>query len=355
MAKQIIRKVSRRIFLGAGAAVSAVAISELSGMKMASAQRQEINLYSSRHYNTDNRLYQNFEQQTGIKVNLVEGKGRELLERIKSEGSKSKADIFLTADAGNLWQAQQEGFFTPVSSSILTQNIPANLRDPQNHWFGFSKRLRVIMYNKSKVNPSELSTYEDLANPKWKKKIVMRSSSNIYNQSLVAWLISLLGEGKTEEWCRGLVANFTRKPQGNDRAQIEAVASGLADMTLANTYYLASYGKAKNPQKQAIFDKIGVFFPNQNGRGAHVNISGGGVIKTAPNLEGAIKFLNYLVSPNAQKFFAEGNNEYPVVEGIRLNPVLQSFGTFKSDDTSVAKYGPNLANAVKVMDRAGWK
>jgi iron(III) transport system substrate-binding protein len=349
------KKISRRIFLGTGAAVSAVALRELSSIKITSAQNKEINLYSSRHYNTDNKLYRDFEKQTGIKVNLVEGEGQELLERIKSEGRNSKADIFLTADAGNLWQAQKRGFFTPISSSILTQKIPANLRDPQNRWFGFSKRLRVIMYNKSKVNPRQLSTYEDLANPQWKNKIVMRSSSNIYNQSLVAWLIALLGQGKTEQWCRGLVANFARKPQGNDRAQIEAVASGLADLTIANTYYLASYGMSKKPQDKAIFNKIGIFFPNQNGRGAHVNISGGGVVKTAPNKEGAIKFLEYLVSPTAQKFFAEGNNEYPVVQGVSLSPVLQSFGTFKSDDTSVAKYGPNLANAVKIMDKAGWK
>lgn len=345
-------KISRRIFLSTGTAFTAVTISELNKNQTAFAQnKKEINLYSSRHYNTDNQLYRDFEKQTGIKVNLVEGDGKELLERIKSEGRNSKADVFLTADAGNLWEAQKNNIFTPISSSILTQKIPAYLRDPQNQWFGFSKRLRVIMYNKAKVNPSQLSTYEDLANPKWKNKIVMRSSSSIYNQSLVAWLIALNGEAKTQQWCKGLVANFARKPQGNDRAQIEAVASGLGDLTLANTYYLASYYNSK----KEIFNKVGVFFPNQQGKGAHANISGGGVIKTAPNKEGAIKFLEYLVSPTAQKFFAEGNNEYPVVEGVPLNSALQSFGSFKSDATNVAKYGPNLANAVKIMDIAGWK
>ncbi len=345
-------KISRRIFLSTATALTTVAISELNKNQEIFAQnKQQINLYSSRHYNTDNRLYQDFEKQTGIKVNLVEGKGKELLERIKSEGRNSKADIFLTADAGNLWEAQKNNIFTPISSSVLTQKIPAYLRDPNNEWFGFSKRLRVIMYNKAKVNPSQLSTYEDLANPKWKKKIAIRSSSNIYNQSLVAWLIAVNGEAKTEEWCKGVVANFVRKPQGNDRAQIEAVASGLAHLTLANTYYLASYYNSK-PE---IFNKVGVFFPNQQDKGSHVNISGGGVIKTAPNKEGAMKFLEYLVSPTAQKFFAEGNNEYPVVEGVSLSSALQSFGTFKSDVTSVANYGPNLANAVKIMDRAGWK
>jgi iron(III) transport system substrate-binding protein len=211
------------------------------------------------------------------------------------------------------------------------------------------------MYNKDKVNPSQLSTYEDLANPKWKGDIVIRSSSNIYNQSLVAWLIAIHGEKEVEKWCRGVVANFARSPQGNDRAQIEAVASGQAKLALANTYYLASYGQSNDPQKQAIFQKVGLFFPNQKGRGAHANISGGGVIKTSKNKESAIKFLEYLVSPSAQNFFAQGNNEYPVVEGIKLDPVLASFGSFKSDVTGVSKYGPNLAKAVKVMDRAGWK
>jgi iron(III) transport system substrate-binding protein len=349
-------KVSRRIFLGTGAAVTAVALAELAGVETSSAENnKQINLYSGRHYNTDKQLYTDFEKQTGIKVNLVEGDGQQLLERLKNEGRNSKADVFLTADAGNLWQAQQATIFTPVNSSILRQKIPSYFRDPLNNWFGFSKRVRVIMYNKSKINPSQLSTYEDLANPKWKGKIAIRSSSNIYNQSMVAWLIVINGQQKTEQWCRGIVANMARPPQGGDRDQIEAVAAGIADLALANTYYLAGYGTSKDPKKRAIFDKIGVFFPNQKGRGAHVNISGGGVVKTAPNKAGAIKFLEYLVSPSAQKFFAQGNNEYPVVEGVELDPVLKSFGSFKSDVTNVGSFGPNLANAVKLMDEAGWK
>lgn len=348
-------KVTRRVFLGAGGAIAAITLAELTGVKSSFAQRNQINLYSSRHYNTDQKLYTDFEKQTGIKVNLVEGKAEELLERIKSEGRNSKADVFMTADAGNLWKAQQAGIFTPVSSSLLRQKIPSYFRDPQNHWFGFSKRIRVIMYNKDKVKPSQLSTYEDLANPKWRNKIAIRSSTNIYNQSLVAWLIAINGQQKTEEWCKGIVANMARPPQGGDRDQIEAVAAGIADLAVANTYYLAAYGASDDPKKKAIFNKIGVFFPNQKGRGAHVNISGGGVLKNAPNKAGAIKFLEYLVSPSAQKFFAQGNNEYPVIDGVALDPVLASFGKFKSDVTSVAQYGPNLANAVKMMDRAGWK
>lgn len=349
------KKVTRRVFLGASAAMSAVALSELVGMESTSAQTKQINLYSSRHYNTDQRLYTDFEKQTGIKVNLVEGKGPDLLERIKSEGRNSQADIFLTADAGLLWQAQQAGIFTPVNSSVLRSKIPSYFRDPQNNWFGFSKRIRVIMYNKSKVKPSELSTYEDLVNPKWRKRLLTRSSSNIYTQSLVSWLIAINGQEKTEQWCRGIVANMARPPQGGDRDQIEAVAAGIGDIAIANTYYLAGYGSSSDPQKRAIFDQVGVFFPNQKGRGAHVNISGGGVLKNAPNKAGAIKFLEYLVSPKAQEYFADGNNEYPVVEGVEINGILRSFGSFKSDVTNVARYGPNLANAVKIMDRVGWK
>jgi iron(III) transport system substrate-binding protein len=349
-------KISRRIFLSTGTALGVTALAGLKDVENVFAQgkKGEINLYSSRHYNTDNRLYRDFEAQTGIKVNLIEGKDTQLLERIQSEGRNSKADILITVDAGNLWRAQQSGIFVPVSSPILKSKIPAYFRDPRNHWFGFSKRVRVIMYNKAKVNPSQLSSYLDLANPKWRKKIAIRSSTNIYNQSLVAWLIAKYGQQKAEQWCRGIVANMAREPQGGDRDQIKAVAAGIADIAVANTYYLAGYGTSKDPQEQDIFKKVGVFFPNQKDIGAHVNISGAGVLKNAPNKDAAKKFLEYLVSPSAQRFFADGNNEYPVVPGIQANGILNSFGNYKSDVSGVSKYGANLANAVKIMDRAKW-
>ena len=349
------KKISRRIFVSASAATAAVAASQMVQLKRGLAQTGEINLYSSRHYNTDDELYNNFTRQTGIKVNLVEGKADALLERIKSEGRNSLADVFITVDAARLWRADRAGIFAPVSSKVLEEKIPSYLRHPNGHWFGFTKRLRVIMYNKERVNRAELSTYEELANPKWKGKIAIRSSSNIYNQSLVASLIEVHGEGGTEKWCRGLVANLARPPQGNDRAQIEAAASGVADLAIANTYYLPRYAKDKDPGKRAIFEKMKIFFPNQQDRGAHANISGGGLVKTAPNQEGAIQFLEYLASPVAQTFFAQRNNEYPVVEGTPIDPIVASFGSFKSDVTSVASYGPNLDMAVKIMDRAGWK
>lgn len=352
-------KVSRRLFLSGTGAIGAVALAELTGIKKSYAQKkQEINLYSSRHYNTDMRLYQDFEKQTGIKVNLVEGKGNELLQRIRSEGRNSPADIFMTVDVGTLWQAQQTGIFSPVQSSILNQRIPASLRDTaKNEWFGFSTRARVIMYRKGKVTPSQLSTYEDLANPKWRGKLIMRTSTNIYNQSLTAWLLGIHGQAKIDPWAKGVVGNFARAPQGGDRDQIEAVAAGIADLTVANTYYLGSYATSTDPKKKEIFDRVGVFFPNQgNGQsGAFSNISGGGVLKNAPNRAGAVRFLEYLTTPAAQNYFARGNFEYPVVKGVELDPVLKGFGNFRTSNASLTRVGPNLANAVKLMDRAGWK
>ena len=355
MNKQI-SKFSRRFFLGIATAALVVACNQTQEPSASEPQATEVadngqvNIYSSRHYNTDEQLYDRFTEQTGISVNLIEGKADELIERIKSEGANSPADILITVDAGRLWRAAQAGIFAPVESEILESQIPDNLQDPDNLWFGFSKRARVIIYNKDRVDPNKLSTYEDLADPKWKGRFIVRSSSNTYNQSLVAGTIEEKGEEATEEWIEGLVANFARPPQGNDTSQIEDVAAGVADLTLANTYYLARY--EDNPE---VFEKVGIFFPNQDGRGTHVNISGAGLLQNAPNKENAIAFLEYLASPEAQEFFAIGNNEYPVVEGTPVNPVVESFGEFKDDTTNVAAYGKNNADAVKIMDRAGWK
>ena len=349
-----INKLSRRFFLCISTAALVVSCSQ-AGNEQKTAETGDkiggqVNIYSSRHYNTDDELYDGFTEQTGIKVNLIEGKADELIERIKSEGANSPADILITVDAGRLWRAAEAEIFAPVESEALAQNIPANLRDPNNLWFGYSKRPRVIMYNKDKVDSSQLLTYEDLADPKWKGKVLVRSSSNIYNQSLVGGMIEEKGEEATAEWIKGLVGNLSRPPQSNDTGNIEAVAAGEGDITIANTYYLARY--EDNPE---IFDKIGVVFPNQEDRGAHVNISGAGVLKNAPHKEQAIAFLEYLATPKAQEFFALGNNEYPVVEGTPLNPVVEGFGEFKEDTTNVAAYGKNNADAVKIMDRSGWK
>ena len=352
-------KLGRRAFLATGAAASAVALGQC---RQSSAQAQfgwwrrpRINLYSSRHYDTDDQIYEGFRRATGIRVNVVEAEADQLIERIKGEGQNSPADIFITVDAGRLWRAEQEGLFQPVTSATLTNAIPASLRHPDGLWFGLTKRARVIMYNKTVVSPRELSTYEDLVDPKWQGRILVRSSTNVYNQSLVGSLIAAHGTAQTETWARGLVANFARPPEGGDIDQIKAVAAGLGDIAIANTYYLARLIKSDKREDRQVAETIGVFFPNQGDRGTHVNISGAGVVKTAPNREAAIQFLEYLASPVAQEIFAQSNNEYPVVEGVALDSVVAGFGQFKADPLNAAVFGRNNPEALRITDRAGWK
>ncbi|MEG3957203.1 Fe(3+) ABC transporter substrate-binding protein [Microcoleus sp. herbarium2] len=347
--------ISRRIFLASSTAMAVVAVGELSKKAPVLAQAGTVNLYSARHYDTDNQLYQSFTKKTGIKVNLVEAEADQLIERIKNEGANSPADVYLTVDGGRLWRAKQAGILQPVSSQVLTSAIPASLRDPQGFWFGLSRRARVIVYNKSKVNPAQLSTYEALTEPRWKGKILVRSSTNIYNQSLVGAMLAVHGPQKTEAWARGLVANFARPPEGNDTAQIKAVADGVGDIALVNTYYVARLMKSKDPKDQAIAAKVGVFFPNQRDRGTHVNISGAGVVKTSRNKAAAIKFLEHLATKESQQIFARSNYEYPVISGVAIDPAVASFGTFKSDPLNPDVFGKNNADALKITDRAGWK
>lgn len=320
-----------------------------------SATTKEVNLYSSRHYDSDEALFKAFTAKTGIKVNLIEGKAEELIERMKSEGKNSPADILITVDVGNLWRADQAGILQPIDSPILQQAIPKNLRSEKNDWFAFSKRARVIIYNNKKVKPSELSSYEDLASPKWKGRLCLRSSSNIYNQSLVASKIAELGPEKTEAWLKGLVANFSRPPEGNDTNQIEAVASGACDVSLVNHYYLARFKDSKTPDKQKIVANIGVFFPDQAMQGTHINISGAGIATNAPHKDSAIAFLEYLVTPEAQDIFANQNYEYPILKGMKPNPVVATFGTFKESPLQIYSYGENNPQAVQLMDKVGWK
>jgi iron(III) transport system substrate-binding protein len=353
-------KLSRRVFLATGTAATVVAVGQLRRQQPAMAQfgrnrRNVVNLYSARHYDTDEELYKAFTDATGIRVNVVEADADQLIERIKAEGNNSPADVLMTVDAGRLWRAQQEDLFAPVTSTTLTDAIPENLRHPEGLWFGLTKRARVIMYNKDTVDPAELSTYEALTDAKWKGRILIRTSTNIYNQSLVGALIAAHGADETEAWARGFVANFARDPEGNDTAQIQAAAAGLGDIAIANTYYLARLAKSEDPADQEVADKMRVFFPNQEDRGTHVNISGAGVLKTAPNQDAAVQFLEFLVSPEAQEIFANGNNEYPVVPGIATNSVVAGFGEFKEDTLNAAVFGENNPEALQVTDRAGWK
>jgi iron(III) transport system substrate-binding protein len=336
------------------AGLSAAAIMGI-GLGAQGVLAQEVNLYSSRHYDTDVALYESFTEDTGIEVNLIEGSEDELIERIKAEGPNSPADVLITVDAGRLWRADQAGVLQPVSSAVLDERIPANLRHPEGKWFGLSKRLRGIVYAKDRVDPSEITAYEDLADPAWEGRVCIRSSTNVYNQSLVGSMIESLGVEETEAWAKGLVANMARPPQGGDTDQIKAVAAGECDVAVVNHYYLARLIKSDSEEDRAVAEQVGIVFPNQDGRGAHANISGAGVIATSPNRDNAIKFLEYLTTPEAQAYFAQGNNEFPVVADVKADPVLEAWGEIKTDAVNAAKYGENNPEAVMLMDRAGWK
>ena len=315
-----------------------------------------LNLYSSRHYQTDEALYANFTKQTGIKVNRIEAGEDPLIERIRNEGARSPADVLVTVDAGRLWRAEQLGFFQPVKSALLDARIPASLREPGGLWFGFSLRARLIAYNKAKVKAAELPTYESLAEPKWKGRICMRSSTNMYNLSLLSAIIDHLGEPKAQAWAQAVRDNLAHGPKGGDTDQLKSVAAGECDVTLSNQYYYARLLRSGKADEREAGEKIGVVFPNQSSWGTHVNISGAGVMKHAPNREAAVKFLEYLASDEAQRYFADGNNEWPVVAGVKVdNPVLASFGAFKQDALNVAVLGRNQPGSQKIYDRVAWK
>ena len=320
------------------------------------AQDNVLNLYTSRHYQTDEALYTSFTQKTGIRIQRIEAPEDALIERLRNEGASSPADILVTVDAGRLWRAEQAGLFQPVKSAELERHVPAHLRHPDGLWFGFSTRARVIVFNRDLVKPGEVRNYEDLATAKWKGKVCMRSSASIYNLSLAAGMIESLGEAKTEEWARGVVANFARAPKGGDTDQIKAVASGECALTLANTYYYARLMRSQKPDERDAIAKTGVAWPNQDGRGTHVNVSGAGVLKHAPHRQAAIRFLEYLASDDAQRYFADGNNEYPVTSTAKIdNPALATLGAFKADRLNVSALGRQQAAAQKVYDRAGWR
>jgi len=348
-------KISRRILLGSLPVGAFALASYRPQSSIAQNSSAVVNLYSARHYDSDNAVYKSFTDKTGIKINLVEADAGKLIERIKSEGANSPADVIITVDAGNLYRAQSEGLLQPVRSRLLETRITANLREPSGLWFGLTKRARVIVYNKNKVNPSAFSTYENLASPKWRNKIAVRSSTHVYNQSLVASMVVSIGAKKTEDWVKGFVANFARSPEGNDTAQIRAVASGVADLALVNSYYLPRLIKSNKPEDQEVASKIGVFFPNQGDRGTHVNISGAGVAKNSPNRAAAIKFIEHLTEYQSQQIFASSNNEYPVVKGVPIDPVLGGFGKFKADEVSAVELGRNNRIAIQIMDRGGWR
>ncbi|MEM9216288.1 MAG: Fe(3+) ABC transporter substrate-binding protein [Cyanobacteria bacterium P01_F01_bin.150] len=313
-----------------------------------------VNVYSARHYDVDDALYESFTDQTGIEVELLEGKSDELLERLQSEGENSPADVFITVDAGRLWRAEEAGLFQSVTSDVLESSIPANLRHPDGLWFGLTKRARVIVYNKDTVTPDQLSTYEALAQPEWQGRVCIRSSSNIYNQSLVGSLIETNGLEEAEAWATGLVGNLARSPEGGDIDQIKAVAARQCDVAIANHYYWARLAKSDDAVNQQVISRTAIFFPNQDDRGTHVNISGAGVLANAPNKDNAVAFLEFLVGTEAQQVFGESNNEYPVVSGVSVDPIVEELGDFKVDEVNVSAYGRNNPEVIKLVDRVGW-
>lgn len=319
---------------------------------------QEVNVYTSRHYDADDLLYEEFTKETGIKVNIISGKGSALIERLKAEGSNSPGDVFFTVDAGNLANFQKQGFLQPIQSEAIKKIVPKELRGENNEWVAVAKRARVIFYNPELVNENEIENinYEDLGDENWKGRIVIRSSSNMYNQSLVSSLISNLGIPQTEKWASNLVSNFARKPQGNDRSQIMAVANQEASIAIANTYYIGIMLSGKGGQDQLnAAKKVKIAFPNQDNRGSHINISGGGVLKYAPNRENAEKFLEFLLSEKAQNHIVNNTFEYPVLETVKPHPLIENFGVFKMDKTSVSDFGKYNPEAVKLMDRVNWQ
>lgn len=321
-----------------------------------SVQAQEVNVYNSRHYNTDRAIYETFTKATGIKVNIIEGNHDELIQRMKSEGASSPADLLITVDASRLAAAAKEGLLAPVNSPVLEGiKVPANLRDPNGAWWGLSTRARIIVYARDRVKPEQIRNYEDLAKPEWKQRVLTRSGTHPYSLALTASMIDALGEEKTEAWVKGLVANLARPPQGGDTDQIRAVAVGEGDVAIANTYYVGKLITSAKQEDREVAAKVGVIFPNQDNRGTHVNLSGAGVVKTSKNQENARKLLEYLLSPEAQRQFADGNMEYPVNPAIQPHPELVKLGDFKHADVNAAAFAAYTPQALRIMDRAGWK
>jgi iron(III) transport system substrate-binding protein len=315
-----------------------------------------LNVYSARHYQSDEALYEAFTRATGIEVRRIEGTDDALIERILQEGDASPADVLVTVDAGRLWRAEQAGVFQPVESPLLRERIPDNLRHPEGKWFGFSSRARMIFYDPERIEEGAISDYEDLADPRWAGELCIRSGGNIYNLSLMASLIAHHGLEAAESWARGVVANFARNPQGGDTDQIRAVAAGECGIAVANSYYFARLLASGDPADRAAVEKLRWVFPNQDDRGTHVNISGAGITAGAPNAAQALAFLEFLASSEAQTLFARGNNEYPVVAGAAMeNPALEQLGTFRADPIDAALYGVHQAEAQRALDRAGWK
>jgi len=334
---------------------AAVTISVTVLLTASKTPEREINVYSARKEALIKPILDQFSKSHGIKINLVTGKTTVLIKRLQTEGKNSPADILIATDAANLHRAKTAGVLQKAKSKLLENTIKPEYRDPEGYWFGISIRARPIMYSKSRVKASELSTYEDLSSDKWKGRICIRSSTNIYNQSLVASILEAIGPKKTEAWAKMFVKNFARKPVGGDRDQIKAIAAGTCDIAIANTYYLAGMLASKDSGQKKAADQVNVFWPNQKGRGSHINISGAAVTASAQHKADAVKLLEFLVTQKAQDWYGNVNNEYPIRENMQPSKILNTWGNFRRDRVNLSKLGIKNAEAIKIMDRAGWQ
>lgn len=315
-----------------------------------------VNVYTSRHYDTDKVIYEEFEKQTGIKVNVIQNSDvSALIKRIELEGKSTEADVFMTVGIGDLYKAKELNLLQTINSKKIMKNVPSQYRDKDNKWIGISYRARIVVYNPEKVNENELSTYEDLANKKWDKRIVTRSSSHTYNKHLIAFIISKDGEAKAKEWAKGLASNFARDPKGNDRDQAKAVAKGIADIAIMNSYYMGKMAVSKDPEEKEVASKLKIFFPNQKDGGTHINISGAGLTKYSKNKENAIKFIEFLTENYAQSSFTNNNFEYPVNPNVEINSIVKSWGNFKASKIDFDKIGKNIDKSKITADEANWK
>ena len=327
----------------------------LAGALALSAHAAEVNVYSARHYGSDQQIWDAFTKSTGVKVNVVEAEHDQLMQRLKSEGAGSPADVLVTVDAGRLALAVSDGLLQPVKIAALEKIVPAHLRHPDGYWYGAAVRARVLVYHKERVKPDELPTYESLAGPKLKGKLLVRSGTNIYNLGLVGSIIAAHGPEKTRAWAKGIVANLARPPEGGDTDQIKAVAAGVGDVAISNSYYFARLASSQKLEDRAIVENLGVVFPNQGDRGTHVNVSGAAVTKNAPNKANAIKLIEFLLSPEAQRLFTNGSMEFPANPNVTPHAVLAAFGPYKQDQINAASFAKNSVEAARIMDEVGWK
>ncbi|MGF1639037.1 MAG: Fe(3+) ABC transporter substrate-binding protein [Cyclobacteriaceae bacterium] len=314
-----------------------------------------VNVYSHRHYDIDKKIFKQFTESTGIEVNVVSADADELIKKLELEGDRSPADIIITVDAGRLQKAKELNLLQTIASDSLVKNIPSYFRDSENQWFALTYRARIIAYAKDRVDPSDITTYGDLVKPEWQGKVLVRSSSNIYNQSMLASRIVHDGEEAAKEWASGVVANFAREPKGNDRDQVKTVAAGVGDLAILNTYYLGLLAESDSEEERKVYESVGIIFPDQDGHGTHINISGIGVTAHAPHRENAIRFIEFMISKDVQKQFAGINHEYPVIEDVEWSDIVKSWGTFKADTLQLELLGKHNREAVRIFDQVGWK